>query len=225
MMTYYPIFLDIKDRRCLVAGGGSVGTRKALGLARAGALVKVVSPVFSTALSETECKTITLEEKEFEVSDLDGICLAFAATSNRELNARIRETARKNGIWCNIADGPDKGDFILPAVVDRGDLMFAVSTCGASPALSRRLRRDLENRFGPEYNTLVTLLGQIRTILLDREHDPQGHRRIFNALLDQNLPQMIAAGQTQQIDAVLSGILGEGFSYKQLMPGKCSQES
>lgn len=218
VMDYYPIFLDVKDRRCLVAGGGAVGTRKAFGLARAGARVIVVSLGFSDELSNTPLDGITLKKKEFQDSDLDGMSLAFAATDNMQLNARIRQAAQKKNVLCNIADGRDKGDFILPAVVDRGDLLFAVSTCGASPALSRRLRMEIETGFGPEYGMLATLLGRIRSILLEREHDPKAHRKIFCALLDANLPGMIAAGQTLQIDAVLARVLGDGFSLEMLMP-------
>lgn len=217
-MDYYPIFLDVKDRYCLVAGGGAVGTRKAFGLARAGARVIVVSPGFSDELSNTPFSAITLKKKKFEDSDLDGMSLAFAATDNMQLNARIRQAAQKKNILCNIADGRDKGDFILPAVVDRGDLLFAVSTCGASPALSRRLRIALETRFGPEYGILANLLGRIRSILLEQGHDPKAHRKIFCALLDADLPEKIAAGQTRQIDAVLARVLGEGFNLERLMP-------
>ncbi|NDY71546.1 bifunctional precorrin-2 dehydrogenase/sirohydrochlorin ferrochelatase [Desulfobacter hydrogenophilus] len=217
-MDYYPIFLDVKDRECLVVGGGAVGTRKAFGLVRAGARVIVVSFGFSEELSNTPFSAVTLKEKKFEDSDLDGMSLAFAATDNMQLNARIRQAAQKKNILCNIADGRDKGDFILPAVVDRGDLLFAVSTCGASPALSRRLRMALEARFGPEYGILTALLGSIRAILLERGHDPKGHRKIFCALLDANLPEKIAAGQTRQIDAVLAKVIGDGFSLDRLMP-------
>lgn len=218
VMDYYPIFLDVKDRCCLVVGGGAVGTRKAFGLARAGARVIVVSLGFSDELSNTPVSAITLKEKRFEDSDLDGMSLAFAATDNMQLNAGIRQAAQKKNILCNIADGRDKGDFILPAVVDRGDLLFAVSTCGASPALSKHLRLALEARFGPEYGILAALLGRIRAILLEREHDPKGHRKIFCALLDADLPEKIAAGQTRQIDTVLAKVLGDGFSLERLMP-------
>jgi len=217
-MDYYPIFLDVKDRRCLVVGGGAVGTRKAFGLARSGARVVVVSLGFSDELSNTPFSDITLKEKEFEDSDLDGMSLAFAATDNMQLNAGIRQAAQQKNILCNIADGRDKGDFILPAVVDRGDLLFAVSTCGASPALSRCLRMALEVRFGPEYGILAALLGRIRAILLEQGHDPKGHRKIFRALLDADLPEKIAAGQTRQIDAVLAKVLDDGFSLERLLP-------
>ena len=218
VMDYYPIFLDVKDRCCLVVGGGAVGTRKAFGLAGAGARVIVVSLGFSDELLNTPFSAITLKKKDFQDSDLDGMSLAFAATDNMQLNARIRQAAQKKNILCNIADGPDKGDFILPAVVDRGDLLFAVSTCGASPALSRRLRMAIETRFGREYGILATLLGRIRSILLEQGHDPKGHRKIFCALLDADLPEKIAAGQIHQIDAVLAMVLGDGFSLERLMP-------
>lgn len=218
VMDYYPIFLDVKDRCCLVVGGGDVGTRKAFGLARAKARVTVVSLDFSHELSNTPPGAITLKRKEFDNSDLDGMSLVFAATDNMQLNAGIRQAAQKKNILCNIADGRDKGDFILPAVVDRGCLLFAVSTCGASPALSRHLRMALETCFGPEYGELATLLGRIREILLEQGHDPKGHRKIFRALIDADLPEKIAEGQTGQIDAVLADVLGDGFSLERLMP-------
>jgi precorrin-2 dehydrogenase/sirohydrochlorin ferrochelatase len=178
----------------------------------------VVSLGFSDELSNTPVSAITLKKKKFEDSDLDGMSLAFAATDNMQLNAGIRQAAQKKNILCNIADGRDKGDFILPAVVDRGDLLFAVSTCGASPALSKCLRMEIEARFGPEYGILAALLGRIRAILLERGHDPKGHRKIFCALLDADLPEKIAAGQTRQIDTVLAKVLGDGFSLERLMP-------
>lgn len=217
-MDYFPIFLDVKGRDCLVVGGGAVGTRKAFGLARADARVVVVSLGFSDELLNAPFSAITLKEKEFEDSDLDGMSLAFAATDNMQLNAGIRQAAQKKNILCNIADGPDKGDFILPAVVDRGDLLFAVSTCGASPALSRHLRMRIEAHFGPEYGILAALLGRIRVFLLEQGHDPTGHRNIFRALLDADLPEKIAAGQIRQIDAVLADVLGGGFNLARLMP-------
>ncbi len=212
-MKYYPIFLDVTDRSCLVVGGGEVGTRKALGLAKANARVRVVSLRFSQDLADASTEKICLDKKSFDPGDLDGVSLVFAATDSRELNARVRETARQAGILCNIADGKDKGDFILPSVVDRGDLQVAVSTAGASPALAKKLRRKLETLFGPEYETMLTLMANIRGEMLARGHDPDGHKKIFTALADQDLPALIAAGDTKEIDTVLARLLGHEFTY------------
>ena len=212
-MKYYPVYLDIAGKSCLVVGGGRVGTRKALGLARANARVTVVSPEFSRRL-ETDCpENIRLERRGFDPVDLDGVSLVFAATDSMALNARIRDAARQAGILCNAADGADKGDFILPSVVNQGDLTLAISTGGASPALAKRLRRELESRFGPEYGTMLTLMANLRQKMLDAGHDPDGHKRIFSALIDHDLPALISAGRTRDIDALLARYLGTEFTY------------
>ncbi|WDP89861.1 MAG: bifunctional precorrin-2 dehydrogenase/sirohydrochlorin ferrochelatase [Desulfobacter sp.] len=215
-MKYYPIFLDVAGKTCLVVGGGKVGARKALGLAKAGARVRVVSLGFSPELAAAPHDNICLEKKAFAPGDLDGACLVFAATDNLSLNAGVREAARKAGVLCNIADGKDKGDFILPAVVDRGELQVAVSTGGASPAVARRLRVELESLFGPEYEIMLTLMANIRKELLARGHDPQGHKKIFTALAGAGLPDLIAGGKIKDIDNLLARLLGEGFSFDSL---------
>ncbi|MEH0019830.1 MAG: bifunctional precorrin-2 dehydrogenase/sirohydrochlorin ferrochelatase [Desulfobacter sp.] len=216
-MKYYPIFLDVQDKTCLVVGGGKVGTRKALGLAKANARVRVVSPGFSPELENNTHPNICLDNKTFDASDLQGACLVFAATDSSALNAQIRDAARRAGILCNIADGDDKGDFILPSVVSREDLILAVSTCGSSPAMAKRLRRELEAKFGPEYGTALTLMANIRTKLLARGHDPEGHKKVFTALVASGLPELIAAGDQSRIDAVLAEVLGSGFTFDGLV--------
>lgn len=216
LMKYYPVFLDIKDKFCLVVGGGKVGTRKAIGLASANARVRVVSLDFSRDLVEARFDNICLDKKFFDPQDLNGVCLVFAATDSRELNARIKDAARRAGILCNIADGKDKGDFILPSVVNRGNLQVAVSTGGASPALARRLRQDLQTLFGSEYETMLRLMANIRKKMLAQGHDPEGHKKIFTDLVDQDLPAMIADGNIKKIDAVLARLPGDGFTFEGL---------
>lgn len=218
-MRYYPILMDVRDKLCLVVGGGRVGARKALGLAGAGARVRVVSPVFAPALEETEMENICLEKRPFDAADLDGVSLVFAATDNRRLNAAVRESARCSGILCNIADGRDKGDFILPSVVARGDLLIAVSTCGASPAMAKRLRKELSELFGPEYGVMLTLMANIRSKILAGGHDPEGHKKRFTALVDSGLVGMIAGGDTAGINSVLSDIMGPGYDFEELVSG------
>ncbi len=215
-MKYYPIFLDISGKTCLVVGGGKVGARKAKGLANAGARVRVVSLEFDKRLSDPCANGIHKEKKAFEPDDLRGVSLVFAATDNMALNTEVRDACRRAGILCNIADGMDKGDFILPAVVDRGALQVAVSTGGTSPAVARQLRMELEERFGPEYTHMLTLMANVRKTLLDQGHDPQGHKIIFRTLAQAGLPALIAGGKIKEIDALLTGLLGEGFTYERL---------
>lgn len=218
-MKYYPVFLNVRDRDCLVVGGGRVGARKAATLCRCGARVTVVSPDVSESLLRDP--GIRCRDKGYEATDLDGMFLVFAATDSAALNRQVQSDAVDRNILCNSADTPDQGDFILPAVVEQGDLVCAVSTSGASPALARKIRQDLAGHFGPEYATFLTLMKAVRKKLLAAGHDPDGHKKIFNALIDQDLPALIANQDFDGIDSVLTRILGPDALYRDLI----SQES
>lgn len=215
-MKYYPIFLDVTARDCLVVGGGEVGYRKAAGLLRANARVRVISKGFSLKFETNS--GFSLICKPYDPSDLGSAFLVFAATDNRALNEQIRADAKIRGILCNMADAPDRSDFILPSVVERGDLVCAVSTAGASPALAKKIRKDFEQMFGPEYGDFLVLMGNIRKKLLEGGHDPEAHKKIFTTLVEKKIPDLIAAGDELNIDAVLLELLGPGFDYKSLVP-------
>jgi len=208
-MRYYPVCLDIKDKKCLMVGGGKVSTRKIISLIDCGAIVTVVSLEFSKKLQRlAENKMVILEKRCYKVSDLKGVFLVFCTADDKELNWQISEDARKLNIFCNVADMPDKGDFILPAVVKQGDLSIAVSTSGKSPALARKLRMELELQFGKEYSKLLCLMGQLREKLLKEEHDPETHKYIFRKLLDSGILEMIKAGKNSDIDLLLRKVTG-----------------
>ncbi|MCP4723057.1 MAG: bifunctional precorrin-2 dehydrogenase/sirohydrochlorin ferrochelatase, partial [Desulfobacteraceae bacterium] len=154
----------------------------------------------------------------YETSDLENAFLVFVATDNKGLNEQIQEDAKARSILCNMADAPDRSDFILPSVVERGDLVCAVSTSGASPALAKKIRKDLGQMFGPEYGLFLVLMGNIRKKLLEEGHDPSSHKKIFNALVEKNLPALIAANDETRIDSVLLELLGPGIDYQSLVP-------
>jgi precorrin-2 dehydrogenase/sirohydrochlorin ferrochelatase len=214
---YYPLFLDINERACLVVGGGNVGARKAKGLLAAGARVVVVSPVMDAALEALlPDERLSLKKRAYRPSDMAGVFLVIGATDQAELNRRIKRDAQAAKALCNVADQPQLCDFILPAVVNQGDLALAITTGGRSPALAKRLRRELQGQFGPEYAELTALLGAIRTRLLAAGHDPEGHRRVLNALLDEDILGLLRAGHIADINALLKKILGPGYDYKSL---------
>ena len=215
-MKYYPIFLNVKDRPCLVVGGGRVGARKTSTLVSAGASVTVVSPEFGDQLAAMP--GIQREHRFFDPEDLDGVFLVFAATSDTAVNQWILAEAQKARILCNSADAPDQGDFILPAVMNRGDLICAVSTSGASPALARKIRMDLDQAYGPEYAAFLELMGAVREKLLASGHDPDDHQQIFRAMMKKNLPGLLAANDIHAVDAILHELLGSGFEVKDLIP-------
>ncbi|MBW2178352.1 MAG: bifunctional precorrin-2 dehydrogenase/sirohydrochlorin ferrochelatase, partial [Deltaproteobacteria bacterium] len=143
-MKYFPVFLDINDRNCLVIGGGSVGTRKALALVESGANVTVISPtVTDTLRSLARRGTINLKTRTYCPADMEGMFLVFGATNQETLNRQINQDAERLNMLCNIADRPAVCNFILPATVKRGDLVIAISTSGKSPAFAKELRKHL----------------------------------------------------------------------------------
>jgi precorrin-2 dehydrogenase len=144
-MQYYPVSLDIKDRKCLVVGGGGVGTRKVKTLVECGAKVTVVSPGVSSQLLElVNNGLIVLEKRSYKETDLDGMFLVIGTTDSEKLNRQISMDAEKLNMLCNIADRPEVCNFILPSIVNRGDLTISISTSGKSPALAKKLRIELE---------------------------------------------------------------------------------
>ncbi len=162
--AYYPAFLDLRGKDCLVVGGGAVARRKALALARCGAKVRAVAPDFSPAFRRM--RGVAFRRKPFDARDLKNARLVVAATDREDLNEAISRLCRRRGLWVNVVDRPALCDFILPAVVRRGRIVFAVSTGGASPALARFIGRRLRRFFGPEYGALAAQLRRWRPALL-----------------------------------------------------------
>jgi precorrin-2 dehydrogenase / sirohydrochlorin ferrochelatase len=215
---YYPVNLDIRDRRCLVVGGGGVGTRKVEGLRACAARVTLVSLRISDRLRPLAADgRIEWRDREYRTDDLDGMFLVIGATDDPDLNRRIHADAASRNMLCNIADRPEVCNFILPAVVRRGDLILAVSTSGRSPAFAKKLRKELEARFGPEYALFLDLMGAVRAKLLAEEHAPEAHKPLFEALIDRDLLGLLKAGDMPAVDLVLADELGPGFRYADLM--------
>jgi precorrin-2 dehydrogenase/sirohydrochlorin ferrochelatase len=218
-MRYYPINLDIRGRRCLVVGGGRVGTRKVDTLVQCGAVVTVVSPEVSPALLQMAAeKSIILEQRPYRSSDMAGMFLVIGATDNETLNRQIRTDAEPRNLLCNIADRPEMCNFILPAIVRHGDFVMAISTAGKSPAFAKLIRQRLETQFGPEYGTLLELMGAIRARLLAEAHEPEVHKPLFEKLLAGDLLSLIKDRKIALIDHLLESVLGAGYRFDQLMP-------
>ncbi|MBT8339743.1 MAG: bifunctional precorrin-2 dehydrogenase/sirohydrochlorin ferrochelatase [Desulfatitalea sp.] len=217
-MRYYPICLDIRNRRCLVVGGGQVGTRKVRTLLSCGARVTVVSPQISDALSRLARQDrIVWQPRVYRSSDLEGIFLVIGATDEAVLNRRIHRDAEQAGRLCNIADQPHLCNFILPAVIQQGDLMLAVSTAGKSPAFAKHLRKKLQAQFGPEYATFLDLMGAVRHRLLSEAHSPEAHKPLFERLIAGDLLEMIRRDDHPGINALLGEVLGAGYRYEALL--------
>lgn len=217
-MKYYPIYLDIKDRDCLVVGGGSVGTRKVERLLECGAKVTVVSIDVTEKLKElSDSNVIRLKERDFQTTDLDDRFLVIGATDNQEMNFKIHDEAEQRGLLCNIADHPKACNFILPSILNRGDLIIAISTSGKSPAFAKRLRKHLEKEFGDEYAEFLNLMGAIRQKLLSQDHEPETHKHLFEQLIERDLVEMLKNDDTENINILLFDVLGDGYDLKTLI--------
>jgi precorrin-2 dehydrogenase/sirohydrochlorin ferrochelatase len=177
----FPMFLKLSARPCLVVGAGAIAESKISGLLEAAARVRVVAPHATDEIrSWAQSKNIEWHPRPFQPDDLEGMFLVVAATSSTELHQRIFEEATQRGVLCNIVDVPSLCDFYYPSVVQRGALQIAISTAGKSPALAQRLRKQLEDQFGPEYEEWLAQLGETREKLHSTKRDPEERKRLLH---------------------------------------------
>lgn len=212
-MRTYPVFAIITDKPCLVVGGGRVGERKVMDLRVAGAAVTVVSQDLTPNLVQMAARhEIRYLAEDFQERHLEGMALVIGATDDPRVNARVSAAAQARGIWVNIADAPELCTFILPAQVRRGDLTVAISTGGASPALASRLRQELEQIFGPEYEPYLALLQAVRARLLAERRAHPDNIHVFQQLVASPLREALARGDRSQVVQLLQEILGAVLS-------------
>jgi precorrin-2 dehydrogenase/sirohydrochlorin ferrochelatase len=215
---YYPINVDVRNQPCLVVGGGGVGERKVRTLLDCGARVTVVTTEATAHIRELASQNkIDLKIGGYQADDLKGQFLVIGATDNEEINEAISEEASERQMLCNIADRPAACSFVLPAIVRQGDLLIAISTSNKSPAVARRIRQTLQKEFGPEYGTLLNLMGAIRQKLLAQSKSPEAHKQMFEHLLDEGLLDMIREDRIGAVDELLEKALGEGYRWHDLM--------
>ena len=161
--NFYVACLNLTKRRALVVGGGAMGIEKAEGLLACGAEVHVVAPRIREELRQLAAEgSITWSEREYETRDLDGCLIAIASTDDTDVNIRVYEEAEARAMLVNVVDVPPLCNFILPAIVRTGSIAVAISTRGASPALAKRMKREIAELFGPEYSELAGMLNEVR---------------------------------------------------------------
>ncbi len=181
MHTYPLNLINLSARKAVVIGGGTVALRKVEGLLAAGAQVTVISPALTDGMAVLHAEgRITVIPRAYQEGDLDGAWLVVAATDDATVNRAVYAEAERRGCLVNVVDDPEHSNFIVPAVVRRGEVTVAVSTGGSSPALARRLRERLAEVIGPEYGELAALLAELRPTLLARF--PAGRPRLDAAL-------------------------------------------
>jgi precorrin-2 dehydrogenase/sirohydrochlorin ferrochelatase len=183
----------LESKRVILIGGGVVAARKAQALLEAGGTITAISPEFSPDFESLAASfaEIHLLRRAYQSGDLEGAFLVIAATDAPQVNQAVWEEAIQRGCLVNVVDDPQRSNFIVPAVVQRGEVKIAVTTGGASPALARRLRERLEVLVGQEYGELAALLSTLRPELIRRF--PPGEPRLQAALelVDSDLLEVI----------------------------------
>ncbi len=214
---YYPLNLNLEDRRCLVVGGGPVAERKVESLIAAGARVVVVAETAVDSLrARAAAGEIELHLRRYEAADLDSTTLAYAATENEDLHRRIAADARARGVLLNVVDRPHWCDFIVPSIARRGDLVISVSTSGRSPAMARRLRLDLERAIGPEYERTIDLFDRLRRDLTGRGWSLERRKRVFDELLETGVLDAVRETDSDAVDRLLTRHTGGEVSVASL---------
>jgi precorrin-2 dehydrogenase/sirohydrochlorin ferrochelatase len=216
-MKYYPVFLRVAGRRCVVIGGGAIATRKVESLLAAGAHVTVVSPSLTADLAaRAACGAIEHVARAYRSGDLRGAMLAFAATDDEAVQADAAREAEAGGVLLNVVDRPQVCTFIAPSILRRGDLTVAVSTSGGAPALARRVREDLERLLGPEYERALDVLGRLRRHLQTRAVSSAERQRILGGLVDSDLLDRLRAPDAAAVDRLLAEHAGGDVSLASL---------
>jgi precorrin-2 dehydrogenase/sirohydrochlorin ferrochelatase len=211
-MKYFPVNLQIAERKCVVIGGGRVAARKVATLLECGGVVEVVSPELVEELRERQQKgELAWLARPYRPGDLAGAFLVIAATDDEGVQAAVFAEASAANQLINVADVPQRCNFILPAVVSRGDLVIAVSTAGQSPALARRIRKQVAEAYGDEYATVVEIMGRLRPVVLALGLGHGRNKEIFSALLTDDFIGWVKGGDWPAIESHLRAILGAGL--------------
>ena len=200
MPRTYPINLLVAGRKCVVVGGGPVAARKAESLAEAGAKVLVVAPEIGPDMDRlAREKTVEVQVKTFDAVDLAGAMLVVAATDSQEVNQAVFNAARSAGVLANVVDQPEMCDFYVPSVITRGDLVFTISTGGAGPGVSKKIRQEFEAKIGDEYEILLLIVAECRDGIRKKyPADTAARTEAMRRILDLDLVTMIREGRVQQ---------------------------
>ncbi|NHN30118.1 precorrin-2 dehydrogenase/sirohydrochlorin ferrochelatase family protein [Paenibacillus agricola] len=196
-IAYYPLFANLTGKACAIVGGGAVAERKAASLLEAGALVTVISPACSAQMeSWVQQGKLALVREGYRagMSAVAQATLVFAATDSYEINESIRLEAESLGKLVTVADHTAGSGFIVPAVVRRGRLLIAVSTGGASPAVAKKIKQELEHTFGSEYEDYLDLLQELRLLIQSLVGNTVVRQHVFKLMLEWDLIGFIRLG-------------------------------
>ena len=207
-MDYLPLFVDLKNRHCLIVGGGDIAARKAGLLCKVQADVTIVAPSISVSTQALiDAKDVTWINAVFSEKLLEECSLVIAATDNEQVNRDVYQHAKQHKIWVNVADCPELCDFILPSILDRSPIVVAVSSGGKSPILARQLRARLETLIPPAYGKLAELVGRYRSVVQKKLPKLSMRRRFWESVLQGKVADHVLAGRDQQGEDSLQALL------------------
>ena len=204
----YIACLRLSGRRCVVVGGGEVGLEKVEGLLVCDAEVTLIAPEAQPELVQLALEgSIRWEQREYQPGDLKGALIAIAATDNTELNIRVFEDAEARSMLVNVVDVPPLCNFILPAIVRTGPLAVAISTAGASPALAKRMKREIGELFGEPYAMLAMLLNEARGWAKATLPTYQDRKEFFESIVggEPDPIELLRAGDVQGVRELIEG--------------------
>ncbi|NLM51323.1 MAG: bifunctional precorrin-2 dehydrogenase/sirohydrochlorin ferrochelatase [Firmicutes bacterium] len=209
MSDLYPVFLKLKQQKCLVVGGGEVAARKVQSLLACQADVYVISPQLHPPLSQfVAAGKIRAFQRPYQKEDLAGAKLVIVATEQKEVNQQVASHCAEKGILCNVVDEPELCDFFVPAVVKQGPLKIAISTSGQAPVFAKQIRVNLTEHFDEAYKIVIEMVGRARTELLEKVSDATKRRKKISSLQLEELVQLYRSGGkealTQRINALLN---------------------
>lgn len=207
----YPVFLDLRSRLVVVVGEGRQAERKARAMLRHGADVVAISsdPPITLVQAESE-GLLSLERREFAPGDLAGAFAVFAVHASKDVQQAVYADALANGCLVNVAGAPELSNFGIPSVMRRGPLQIAVSTAGVAPVLAKRVREELKERYAEEWAAYVTLMGELRALLVERVPGEESERRaILEAVADSDVLERIRAGRAPDAEALIAEFVPE----------------
>ena len=204
MPEYYPVYLNLAGKHCVILGGGTIAQGKIAALRDAGARITVISPDATDGIKRAAQRgDITFEQREYQAGDLDGAFIAVAATNVWHVNRQIYEEAEQRGVLLNVVDDPDQCTFIAPSIVRRDPITLAVSTGGASPALARKLRETLAEAPVLKWADLAGALGRARRVVKEKRTVIDPTR--WQCVITEDLLKLVQDGhEDEAVDIILS---------------------
>jgi precorrin-2 dehydrogenase / sirohydrochlorin ferrochelatase len=198
-MRYFPICLDLQNQPVLVVGGGPIAEGKALQLAEANARIHIVSPTLTDPLRQkVDEGVMTYRRGEFCEADLDGHFLIICSTNVQSVNETVAKTAQSRGLLCNVVDQPALCNFITPTIVSRGDLQISISSSGKSPSVAQRVKREISELIGEEYETFLQITGELRMNARQALPTYETRRDFLKSYVDSEALELIRAAKIEE---------------------------